>query len=156
MVYPRMPRTDQPAAIFREVGNSRFAFFPGDLDRTFWRSGNTDLSQLIQNTVRWLMGSARPQVRITGDGVIEAFAWETEPGYALHILNYTNPNMTRGFIRRFYSIGPQKVEFDVAAGKRITSVRTLRAARELKFEQQDRKVRFEVPSVVDYEVVALT
>ncbi|MHB8655418.1 MAG: alpha-amylase family protein [Terriglobia bacterium] len=156
MVYPRIPRTDEPAAIFREVGNSRIAYFPGDIDRTFWRSGNTDLSLLIQNAVRWLRGSARPQISVTGDGVIESFAWETELGYALHILNYTNPNMTRGFIRRFYPIGVQKVEFDVAERKRITSVRTLRAARDLKFEQQDRKVRFELPSVVDYEVVALT
>ncbi|HEV2231964.1 MAG TPA: alpha-amylase family protein, partial [Terriglobia bacterium] len=155
MVYPRIPHTDQPAAIFREAGNSRIAYFPGDIDRTFWRSGNTDMSQLIQNTVRWLMGDARPQISVTGDGVIETFAWETEPGYALHLLNYTNPNMTRGFIRRFYPIGSQKVEFNVAAGKRITSVRTLRAGRELKFEQQDRKVHFDVPSVVDYEVVAL-
>ena len=114
------------------------------------------MSQLIQNTIRWLMGDARPRISLNGEGVIEAFAWETEPGYALHLLNYTNPNMTRGFIRRFYPIGAQNVEFDVAAEKRITSVRALRGGRNLKFNQQGRNVKFEVPSVVDYEVIAIT
>jgi hypothetical protein len=156
MVFPRTPRTNEPAAIFRQKGNSRLAYFAGDIDRTFWRSGNTDLSQLIQNSVRWVLGDGRQPVSVGGEGMTEIFAWETEPGYALHILNYNNPNMTRGFLRRFYAIGPQQVEFDVAAGKKISSVRALRAGRGLPFKQSDRTVRFEVPSVVDYEVIALT
>src|SRR5262249_47651802 len=127
MVFPRKPRTDEPAAILRQQGNSRVAYFAGDIDRTFWRSGNTDLSQLIQNSVRWVLGDARQPVSITGEGMAEVFAWETEPGYALHVVNYNNPNMTRGFVRRFYAIGPQQVEFDVTAGRKISSVRALRA-----------------------------
>jgi len=155
MVFPREPRTDEPAAILRQKGDSRIAYFTGDIDRTFWRSGNTDLGQLIRNSVRWVLGDARQPVSITGEGMAEVFAWETEPGYALHIVNYNNPNMTRGFVRRFYAIGPQQVEFDVAAGKRISSVGALRAGRGLTFKQSDRTVRFEVPSVLDYEVIAL-
>jgi hypothetical protein len=156
MVFPRTPHTDEPAAIFKQKGASRIAYFAGDIDRTFWRSGNTDLSQLIQNVARWVMGDGSPSVSVTGEGVAEIFAWETEPGYALHILNYTNPNMTRGFLRRFYAIGPQRVQFETAAKKKITSVRALRAGRDLSFKQHDRTVRFEVPTVVDYEVIALT
>jgi len=156
MVFPRTPHTDEPAAVLRQKGNSRIAYFSGDIDRTFWRSGNTDLSQLIQNSVRWVLGDARQPVSIAGEGMAEVFAWETEPGYALHVVNYNNPNMTRGFVRRFYAIGPQQVEFDVAAGKKVSGVRALRAGRALPFKQNDRTVRFEVPSVVDYEVIALT
>jgi hypothetical protein len=156
MVFPRTPRTDQPAALFRENGRSRVAYFPGDIDRTFWRSGNPDLGLLLQNTVRWLRGTDRPPVSLDGDGIVETFAWETEPGYALHILNYTNPNMTRGFVRKFYAIGPQKAELRVAAGRRIADVRALRAARAVPFTQDGDIVRFEVPGVTDYEVVALT
>jgi hypothetical protein len=156
MVYPRTPRTDEPAANFKQKGYSRIAYFAGDIDRTFWRSGSTDLSQLIQNAVRWVSGDARPSVSVIGEGVVEAFAWETESGHALHILNYTNPNMTRGFFRRFYAIGPQKVEFNVAGKKEIKNVRALRAGRNLSFKQSDRTAQFEVPSVLDYEVIALT
>ncbi len=156
MVYPRTPRTDDPAAIFRGNGDSRVAYFAGDVDRTFWRSGNTDLSQLIQNAVRWVLGETRRPVTVKGDGIAEIFAWETEPGYALHILNYTNPNMTRGYIRRSYPIGPQQVEFEVAPRRKIGLVRALRGGRLLPFKQQGQKIRFEVPSIVDYEVIALT
>jgi hypothetical protein len=156
MVFPRTPRTNEPAAIFREQGRSRIGYFAGDIDRTFWRSGNVDLSQLLQNAVRWVIGDARPPVTIDGDGIVEAFAWETEPGYALHVLNYTNPNMTRAFVRRPYPIGAQAVRFEVAAGRTIAAVRALRADRALRFAQRGPIVEFEIPSVVDYEVVALT
>jgi len=87
--------------------------------------------------------------------VVELFAWQTEAGYALHLINYTNPNMTRGFVRRFYAVGPQRVEFDVDAGTKISRVLALRAGKELPFAQTDRRVSFEVPSVLDYEVIAL-
>jgi hypothetical protein len=156
MVFPRTPRTDEPAVLLRQAGRSRTVYFPGDVDRTFWRSGNTDLGQLLQNAVRWALGDEPVRVAVDGDGVVEAFAWETEPGYALHLLNYTNPNMTRGFIRRFYAVGPQRVEFSVSPGRRIRAVRALRASRDLPFAQEGTRVRFEVPGVTDYEVTTLT
>ena len=106
--------------------------------------------------MRWLLRDAPAPVSIAGDGIVEAFAWETEPGYALHVLNYTNPNMTRAFVRRFYPIGAQHVRFAVAPGRRISAVRALRAGQALRFGQQGAIVEFDIPSVVDYEVVALT
>jgi hypothetical protein len=156
MVFPRTPRTEEPAAVFRETGRSRVAYFAGDVDRTFWRSGSPDLGQLLANAVRWLLGDATPPVTIEGEGVMELFAWETEPGHALHILNYTNPNMTRAFVRRFYPIGPLRVAFEVPAGRRVARVEALRGGTVLPFRQEGRTVRFEVPTVADYEVVALT
>lgn len=156
MVYPRTLKTDEPGVLLRRPGNSRIAYFPGDIDRSLWRSGNTDLSRLLQNSVRWALGAGRTQVSVKGDGVVELFAWETEPGYALHVVNYNNPNMTRGAVRRFDAMGPQQVEFSVSSGRKISSVRALRAGRPLDFKQDGAAVRFEIPSVADYEVVALT
>src|SRR5919108_30469 len=150
MVFPRTPHTTDPAVVLREMGRSRIAYFPGDLDRTFWRSGNPDFARLLQNSVRWLLTDAPGPVTIAGDGIVEAFAWETEPGYALHVLNYTNPNMTRAFVTRFYPIGAQHVRFAVAPGRRIGAVRTLRAGRALRFAQRADVVEFAIPSVVDY------
>ena len=98
--------------------------------------------------------AGRADLDRVAQGVVELFAWETEPGYALHILNYTNPNMTRGAVRRFYTVGPQKVEFEV--GRTITTVRALGAGRSLAFKQTDRTIHFESPAIADYEVIALT
>jgi hypothetical protein len=156
MVFPRTPHTDEPAAVFRENGRLRVAYFAGDVDRTFWRSGSPDLGQLLVNTVHWLLGDAPRPVSIEGEGIVEAFAWETEPGHALHILNYTNPNMTRPFVRRFYPIGPLRIAFEMPAGRHVARVEALRAGATLPFQQEGRMVRFEVRTVADYEVVALT
>jgi hypothetical protein len=53
-----------------------------------WRSGHTDLARLLENSIRWA-GGANPPVTIAGDGVIETYAWETQAGFAVHVLNYT-------------------------------------------------------------------
>src|SRR5262249_42716029 len=124
------------------------------VDRTCWRSGDDDLSHLLQNAIKWIRG-ADPVVSVTGAGLIEVFAWQTEPGYALHLVNYTNPNATHGYIRRYYPLGPQQVRFRIA-DRTIRSVRALRSERILEFQQRDGFVSFEVPGLADYEVVALT
>ena len=156
MVYPRIRRTDEPAAMFRQQGSSRIAYFPGDVDRTFLRSGHPDSSRLLINSVQWLLNGQPTPATVEGSGVLELFAWETEPGFSLHILNYTNPQMMRPFITQSYSTAPLRGRFEVPAGHRIGSVRALRALRDLPFRQSEGTVTFEVPSVVDYEVISLT
>jgi hypothetical protein len=123
VVPPDDHDTNEPAVVVRERGRSRLAYFPGDIEATMWLSGHTDLSLLLQNAIRWVAGKNVP-VTIEGKGLIEAFAWETEPGFAIHVLNYTNPNAHRGWVREFYPIGEQRVQFRLPAGRRVTRVRT--------------------------------
>jgi Hypothetical glycosyl hydrolase 6/Beta-galactosidase trimerisation domain len=152
--YPPTPQTKEPAVVLLEKGKSRLVYFPGDIERTMWRSGHTDLSQLLQNSIRWVAGA--PPVTVEGDGLIESFAWETEAGFAVHILNYTNPNAHRGWIRKFYPIGEQKVRFQVPAGRRVTRVELLRAGANIPFHLNGGMIEFTIPSVADYEVAALS
>ena len=116
--------------------------------------GNTDLSRLLQNTIRWVGGDGAP-VRVEGTGLIEAFAWETEPGFAVHVLNYTNPNTHRGWLREFYPIGKQKVRLELPAGRRVLRIELLRAEKEIPFHRNGAAVEFTIPSVEDYEIAAL-
>jgi hypothetical protein len=152
--YPTEPRTDEPAVVLREKGRSRLAWFPGDIERTMWRSGHTDLSRLLQNTIRWVSRGDSP-VTVEGEGVIETFAWETEAGFAVHILNYTNPNLHRGWVRNFYPIPAQRVRMKLPAGRRVTRVELLRAETDVPFQVTDGTIEFTVPRVVDYEVAAM-
>src|SRR6266571_3310836 len=152
--YPPQTSSGEPAMVVREKGKSRLVYFPGDIERTMWRSGHTDLARLLQNAIRWISYGDSP-VRIEGQGVIEAFAWETERGFAVHILNYTNPNMHRGWLREFYPIGEQKVKMKLPAGRRVTRVELLRAEKSISFKTSGGVVEFTIPKVLDYEVAAL-
>ncbi len=152
--YPLEPRTSEPAVVVREQGSSRLVYFPGDIERTMWQSGHTDLARLLQNSIRWVAG-ANPPVTIEGRGVIEAFAWETQAGFAVHILNYTNPAMHRGWIRDFYPIGVQKVRMKLPPGRRVTRVELLRAETDIPFRAAAGVIEFTIPAVLDYEVAAM-
>jgi len=152
--YPPVPRTDEPAAVLRERGTSRLAYFPGDIEPTMWLSGQQDLSRLLVNAIRWVAGAPAP-VSVEGKGLVEIFAWETEAGFAVHVLNYTNPNAHHGWFSEFYPIGAQKVLFNLPVGRRVTRVELLRAERDIPFHVADGSVEFTIPSVTDYEVAAL-
>jgi hypothetical protein len=83
-----------------------------------WRSGNPDLSGLLINAVRWIMKEPAAPASLQGNGSLETFAWETEPGFALHILNYSNPNALRPFVSQLYPVGPLQAEFRFRAIER--------------------------------------
>ena len=156
MAYARPAApTAEPAVVIRERGASRLLYFPGDIERSVWRSGNTDVAQLLQNSIRWLLRDRMP-VTVDGDGLVELFAWETDPGFAVHLLNYNNPNLHRGWIRRHYPIGPQAVKMEIPGGKKIARVELLRAGQDLRFSQNGARVEFTIPGVTDYEVAALS
>jgi Hypothetical glycosyl hydrolase 6/Beta-galactosidase trimerisation domain len=152
--YPPVMRTDTPAVVVKESGKQRLVYFPGDIERTMWESGNTDLSQLLQNAIRWVSADKQPAT-IEGEGLVECFAWETEAGFAIHILNYTNPNTHKGWIRKFHTIGEQRVKMRVPEGRIISRVELLRAEEEIPFKQTSNVVEFVVPKIEDYEVAAL-
>ena len=146
---PMNPRWSSPRR-----GRAGGVYFPGDIERTLWRSGNTDVTQLLQNSVRWVLGGKSP-VTVDGEGVVEMFAWETEPGFAVHVLNYNNPNLHKGWIRKHSPIGPQKVRMELPAGATISRVQMLRAGTDIAFVQNGANVEFTIPGVTDYEVAAL-
>jgi hypothetical protein len=151
--YPVQAHTNEPAVVTRQKGSSRLVYFPGDVERTMWRSGHTDLARLLQNAIRWVGGTS--PVAVQGDGVIETFAWETQAGFAIHLLNYTNPAMHRGWIRSFYPIGPQKVRMSPPQGRRVRRVELLRTEKDVPFNVRGGFIEFTVPSVADYEVAAM-
>jgi len=102
-----------------------------------------------------LGGWPNSPVKIEGEGVIETFAWETQASFAVHLLNYTNPAMHRGWIRNFCPIGAQKATLAVPAGRRVTRVELLRAERDIPFTRGQGTIEFTIPKIVDHEVAAL-
>jgi hypothetical protein len=147
--------TDQPAVVAHEIGSSRIAYFPGDIERTFWLTGHGDLLRLLHNTIRWISRDERV-VEVAGNGFIETFAWETEPGYAVHVLNYTNPHAYQGWIDSVYPLGPQTVSMKLPEAVKLRSVQLLRAETMIPFHLQGDVLKFTIPGIDDYEVAAIT
>jgi hypothetical protein len=155
LAYPPSPHTNEPAVVLSENGSSRVAYFPGDVERTYWLTGHGDLLRLMHNTIRWITGDERV-MSVEGEGFVEIFAWETEPGYAVHLLNYTNPNAHHGWMQSVYPLGPQTVNLKLPPGLRVKSVELLSAEQSVPFRMEDRVLRFTIPRVGDYEVAAVS
>jgi hypothetical protein len=155
LAYPPQSHTNEPAVVLRETGNSRTAYFPGDIERTYWLTGHGDLLALMHNTIRWLTRD-ETHLHVQGDGLIEAIGWETEPGYAIHLLNYTNPNAHHGWIENTYPLGPQTVSLKLPSGARVKSVDLLRGGQTIPFHLDAQILRFTIPRIEDYEVGAIT
>lgn len=155
LAYPPVSQTDEPAVVLRESGASRLAWFSGDVERTYWLTGHGDLLRLIHNTIRWLTHDERV-VSVEGPGFIEMFAWETRPGYAVHLLNYSNANAFHGWMQAVEPLGPQRVSMKLPPEVRVKSVELLRSERDAPFDLRDGVLHFTVPSMGDYEVAAVT
>ncbi|MFN7994498.1 MAG: beta-galactosidase trimerization domain-containing protein [Bryobacteraceae bacterium] len=154
MVYVENQQSGGPAIVMREKGDSRLVYLPGDTDRSFWRSGNPDLSRLLRNAVAWLVRDHAP-VTVSGKGMLEVFAWETEPGFALHLLNYTNPNMLRGWFTETYPAGEQRVRVRLPEGVSGGEVKLLRTGALRPLKRSGGMAEFSIPGVEDYEVAVI-
>jgi hypothetical protein len=141
--------------VLRESGSSRLAYFPGDIERTFWLTGHGDLLRLLLNTIHWITQD-EAVINVDGDGFVELFAWETKPGYAIHLLNYTNPNAHHGWLSTVYPLGPQTVSLTLPRGVKVDSVKLLRSEGTIPFRLEDSVLRFTIPRVDEYEVAAVT
>jgi hypothetical protein len=83
-------------------------------------------------------------------------AWETTPGYAIHLLNYTNPNAHHNWIHSTYPLGHQAVSLRLPTGVKAKSVDLLKSEQTVPFRLEDETLRFTIPRVEDYEVAAIT
>ncbi len=155
LAYPPVSQTDEPAVVLREAGASRLAWFSGDVERTYWLTGHTDLLRLIDNTIRWVTRDER-MVSVNGAGFIELFCWETAPGYAVHLLNYSNANAFHGWMQTVEPLGPQQVSMKLPHGVHVQSVELLRAERPVPFKYDHQLLQFTIPEVSDHEVAAIT
>ena len=155
LAYPPASHTEEPAVVLTEVGRSRLAYFSGDVERTFWLTGHGDLLRLLHNTIRWVTQD-EAIVHVDGDGFLEFFGWETIPGYAVHLLNYTNQNAHHGWLSTVYPLGPQTVSMTLPSGMKVKTVHLLRSDRTIPFRLEDSVLRFTIPRVDDYEVAAVT
>lgn len=155
-VYVRDTEPGPPQLILGDRGAGRVAYFPFDIDRTFWEVLHPDHGRLLSNAVRW--ASRRPfPVEVSGRGLIDVSAWSQAGSLTVHLVNLTNPMTMRGYYRELLPVGPLRVVLKSPSigAKGARSVRLLRARRSADFQVEGSMVEIEVPEVADHEVVAV-
>jgi hypothetical protein len=153
-VFPRQERTDEPALYLRDVGRGRVAYFPWDVDRTFWEVLSPDHGALIAGATRWASRDAGA-VTVTGPGLVEVAVWRQAASLTVHLVNLTNPMCMKGPLRELLPVGAQRVRITVPDGARATRVSLLTAGIEPPATRDGRTITIEVPSILDHEVVAV-
>ena len=153
-VYPRVPHTDTREIYLREIGASRVAYVPWDIDRTFWEVLSIDHGRLLRNLDR-VDGERAPPVEVEGPGVLDVTFWRQRESVAVHLVNLTNPMMMKGPVREILPIGPQHVRVRMPRGLHPKQVRLLTAGTQPEFEVMNGAVSMTVPSIDVHEVIAI-
>jgi hypothetical protein len=154
MVYPRVTRTEVAQVFLSEFGRGRVAYFPWDIDRTFWEVLSTDHGKLLRNAVEWVTNE-EPPVTVTGTGVLDVVVWQQRRSLTVHLVNLTNPMMMKGPVRELIPVGEQQVRVRLPDGLKARKVHLLAAGKSPKFARAGRHVLVTVPSVLDHEIVAI-
>jgi hypothetical protein len=153
-VYPRVPRTDTRELYLRDLGRSRIAYIPWDIDRTFWEVLSPDHGRLLRNVIAWT-ANERPVVEVEGRGVIDVTVWRQRESMTVHLVNLTNPMMMKGPLRETIPVGPLTVRVRVPGGLSARKVHLLTAGTTLPALQKDNALVVTVPTVDVHEVVAI-
>jgi len=152
-VYPRVAKTDISCLYLRQP-KGRVAYFPGDIDRTFWEVLNEDHLKVMRNTVRWA-SNEEPMLQVDGPGLLDVTMWSNETSITIHLVNLTNPMAMKGPYRDFFPVGPLTLKVRIADGVRVKEVLLLVAGHTTPVERSGSTISISIPSILDHEVVAL-
>jgi len=154
-VYVREERHDVPQVFLREEGRGRVAYFPWDVDRTFWEVLSPDHLKLMRNAVSWA-SNEEPPVTVEGPGVLDVTVWRQKESITVHLVNLTNAMMMKGPVREILPLGPQRVRVRLPEGARAKRVRLLAAGGLPAFREDGGGwLETTVPQVAVHEVVAV-
>jgi len=153
-VYPRKPETDIREVYLRELGKSRIAYIPWDIDRTFWEIMNVDHGKILRNIITWATNE-EPPVQVAGPGILDVTVWRQKQSMTVHLVNLTNPMMMKGPFREFIRIGEQKIQVKTPPNTKVNKIHLLVSDISPSYETRGDIVSLTVPSILDHEVVAL-
>lgn len=152
-VYPLFPETETRELYLRDTGKGRIAYFPNDIDRTFWQIMCADHGRLLRNTIKWALNED-PVVEVTGPGVFDITAWRQKNSMAVHLVNLTNPMMMKGPFRELIPVSAQvkiKIPPDVTPAK----VKLLVSGKEIYVKSEKKYLSLTIPEIADHEIVGV-
>ncbi len=154
-VYARQPRTNIPQVYMRDTpGAGRVAYFPWDIDRTYWDVLAVDHGRLLRNAVAWATNED-PPVTVSGPGVLDVTMWRQRDSLTVHLVNLTNPMMMKGPVRELIPVPEQRVRVRMPEGLKARSLRLLVAGTSPDFREAAGWLEVTVPPFSVHEVVGI-
>ena len=141
-VYPRVPRTDISCLYLRQPAG-RVAYFPFDIDRTFWEVLSPDHLKIMRNTLHWAANEPAA-IEVEGPGLVDVNLWRNPSSITVSLVNLTNAMTMKGPFRGFSPIGAQTVRLrlpELAQARNAKSARRRRHRphRPLRLNRQHRR-----------------
>jgi hypothetical protein len=152
-VYPRIPETKIIELYLRDVGKGRIAYFPGDIDRTFWQLMSADHGQLLRNSIRWAL-KEESIIEVKGPGVVDVTVWRQAGSMTVHLVNLTNPMMMKGPFRELIPVD-QQVSINIPEGAIVNEVSLLNRELKVDFKVMNGKIDVNVPQILDHEIIGI-
>jgi hypothetical protein len=152
-VYPRVEKTDVSCLYLRQPAG-RVAYFPMDIDRTFWECLSADHLCVLRNTILWALNEP-PVISLEGPGLLDVNVWRNPSSVSIHLLNLTNPMAMKGPFREFIPVGPQKVHLNLQVKIDAAEAKLLVAASTVPIERYGNILSVHIPSILDHEVIAI-
>ncbi|OFY60809.1 MAG: hypothetical protein A2X04_01600 [Bacteroidetes bacterium GWF2_41_9] len=152
-VFPLITGTDIRELYLNDTGKGRVAYFPGDIDRTFWQVMCADHGRLLGNTIRWALNE-EPVVEVKGSGVIDVTAWQQKDSMTIHLVNLTNPMMMKGPFRELLPISAEAI-VKIPDKIKVYGVHLLVRGQKIPFKIEDNKISLSIPSIPDHEIIGI-
>lgn len=152
-VYPRVPDTDIRELYLNDTGRGRIAYFPGDIDRTFWQIMNTDHGRLLANTIKWALNE-EPVADVQGPGVIDVTVWRQKDSMTVHLVNLSNPMMMKGPFREFLPVSAD-VTVKIPDNSKVSAVSLLVSGEKTSAAINGNTVRLKIPRIFDHEIIGI-
>jgi hypothetical protein len=132
------------------------AFLPADLDRRYGRDNLPDHGDLLANLVRWAAGGGDGiPLHVEGAGFVDCHLYRQGDRLVLHVVNLTSAGTWRAPVDELIRVGPLRVRVRAPAGALGGRVRLLVAGATVPATLGGGWVRFELPAVLDHEVVLI-
>ena len=128
---------------------------PADLDRQFGRYNLPDHGNLLSNLFRWAAKDNIPLI-VEGPGLIDFYIYHQPGRIIMHMVNLTNSGTWRQPVDELISVGPMKVRLKLSSDVTGKDLSLLVSKRKLSTEVYEGWSSFEIPSILDHEVVVVT
>ena len=152
-VYPRVPRTDISCLYLRQPAG-RVAYFPFDIDRTFWEVLSPDHLKIMRNTLHWATNEPAA-IEVEGPGLLDVNLWRNPSSITVSLVNLTNAMTMKGPFRGFSPIGAQTVRLRLPELAQARNAKLLVAGQTVPIDRSGSTAHIAVPSILDHEVLAI-